>query len=203
MSISYPLYLPDTKSFKSIRLYAINSVGVARSPYTFQTQVQEFNGQSWGADVTFPEMTRADAEEFNSFLLSLMGQKGTFFLGDPLGQQARGVASGSPLVKGASQTGNQLITDGWTNSTTGILLAGDYIQIGLRLYKILKDADSNGSGEATLDIFPRLAESPADNDTIITDSCVGIFRLTDNVTPIYDTGIEKLYSVGFSCVEAR
>jgi hypothetical protein len=148
-------------------------------------------------------MTRNEAEEFNAFLISLMGQKGTFYLGDPLAEQPRGVASGSPLVKGATQTGNELLTDGWDTSVTGILLAGDYIQIGQRLYKLLEDADSDGSGNATLQIFPRLAESPADNETIITDSCVGIFRLTDNITPIYDLGIDRVYSIGFSCVEAK
>jgi len=203
MAINYPLTLPTIKSFKSIRLYTNNAVAVARSPYTFATQVQEFSGQSWSAEVTFPEMTRNEAEEFNAFLISLMGQKGTFYLGDPLAEQPRGVASGSPLVKGASQTGNELLTDGWNTSVTGILLAGDYIQIGQRLYKLLEDADSDGSGNATLQIFPRLAESPADNETIITDSCVGIFRLTDNITPIYDLGIDRVYSIGFSCVEAK
>jgi hypothetical protein len=203
MSINYPLTMPNIKSFKSIRLYSINAVAVARSPYTHVTQVQQFAGQSWGADVTFPEMSREEAEAFNAFLLALMGQNGTFYLGDPLGQIARGSAGGTPLVKGANQTGNEVLTDGWTVSATGILLAGDYIQIGTGLYKILEDVTSDGSGNATLKIFPRLATSPADNQSVIKDSCVGIFRLTENITPIYDLGIEKLYSIGFSCVEAK
>ena len=45
MAINYPLTLPTIKSFKSIRLYTNNAVAVARSPYTFATQVQEFSGQ--------------------------------------------------------------------------------------------------------------------------------------------------------------
>jgi len=203
MSITYPLQIPNIKSFKSVRLYAINAIGIARSPFTFATQVQDFSGQSWGADVTFPDMKREDAELFNSFLLSLMGQKGTFYLGDPLGKNPRGQASGSPKVNGANQTGNRVITNGWTNSVTGILEAGDYIQIGQNLYKTLEDADSDGSGNATIEIFPRLATSPADNESIVTQNAVGVFRLTENITPIFDVGIEKLYSIGFSCVEAR
>lgn len=40
-----------------------------------------------------------------------------------------GVATGTPLVNGATQTGSTLATDGWTNSTTGILKKGDVFTI--------------------------------------------------------------------------
>lgn len=203
MTISYPLTPPSTIAPKRVRFYAINTVGVARSPYTHATQVQEFNGQSWSADVMYPEMTRAEAEKFNAFLLALMGQKGTFYLGDPLAKEPRGNAGGTPRVNGSGQTGNSIITDGWTPSVTGILLMGDFIQIGQRLYKVLTDANSDGSGNATLDIWPRLNESPADNETVVTENCRGIFRLTQNVNPIYEADEQRVYSIGFSCVEAK
>lgn len=203
MSITYPLTIPSSISPKRVRLFSINAVAVARSPFDFTTQVQEFSGQSWSAEVSYPDMTREQAEEFNSFLLSLMGQVGTFYLGDPLGKSPRGVATGTPKVNGASQTGNQIITDGWSNSITGILLAGDYLQLGQRLYKVLQDVDSNGSGQATIDIFPRLVESPADNETVITENCVGIFRLASNINSIFDSNEERLYNISFSCIEAR
>lgn len=40
-----------------------------------------------------------------------------------------GVATGTPLVNGANQTGATLACDGWTNSTAGILNAGDVFTI--------------------------------------------------------------------------
>lgn len=98
-----------------------------------------------------------------------------------------GVATGTPLVNGASQgvtwaaskdTGTQsLITNGWTNSTTGILKAGDVITIGgvyavnpvtkatlsfLRQFVVTADADSGAStGPATLTISPPIITSGA------------------------------------------
>jgi hypothetical protein len=41
----------------------------------------------------------------------------------------KGVATGTPLTNGTNQTGNSLVTDGWTNSTTGILKLGDIFTI--------------------------------------------------------------------------
>jgi hypothetical protein len=203
MALSYPLTLPTTKLPQQVRFTAINTVGISRSPFTHAQQVQEFSGQSWMAEVVYPQMTREEAEAFNAFLLGLMGQRGTFYLGDPLGKTARGQATGTPLVNGGGQTGNTLITDGWTPSIIGILLAGDYIEINGRLHKVLVDANSDGSGNATLEIWPRLAVSPGDNQFINTYNCVGIFRLSENITPIYEANEERFYSVNFSAIEAK
>ena len=119
-------------------------------------------------------MKREDAEQLIAFMLKLNGTYGTFTLGDPLNTSPRGVGTGTPLVNGGSQTGNSLVTDGWTSGQTGILKAGDWIQLGSgstsRLYKILSDANSNGSGQATFDIWPNLRSSPADNAAITVSS---------------------------------
>lgn len=98
-----------------------------------------------------------------------------------------GVATGTPLVKGAGQntaysaskdTGTQsLITDGWTASTTGILKKGDVFTIAgvyavnpvtkatlafLRQFVVMADADSGAStGDATLTISPAIITSGA------------------------------------------
>ena len=112
-----------------------------------------------------------------------------------------GVATGTPLVNGGSQgttwdatkdTGTQtLVTDGWTNSTTGILKAGDVFTIAgvfavnpvtkatlpfLRQFVVTADANSGAStGPATITISPPIITSgafktcsaaPADNAAI-------------------------------------
>jgi len=113
-----------------------------------------------------------------------------------------GVATGTPAVNGANQNvtyaaskqtySQSLITDGWTNSTTGILKAGDVFTIAnvyavnpvdgsqlpfLRQFVVLADANSGAStGPATLSISPPIITSgpyktvnaaPAD-DALIT-----------------------------------
>lgn len=96
-----------------------------------------------------------------------------------------GVATGTPVVNGASQNTTYLLskatwtqtlaTDGWTNSTTGILLAGDVITIAgvfevnpiskqstgrLQNFVVTADANSGAStGPATLTISPPIIVS--------------------------------------------
>lgn len=112
-----------------------------------------------------------------------------------------GVATGTPKVNGGSQTSTYatvkdsmtqtLNTDGWTNSTTGILKAGDVFTIAgvyavnpvtkatlpfLKQFVVTADADSGAStGPAALTIYPAIISSgafqnvsatPADNADI-------------------------------------
>lgn len=111
-----------------------------------------------------------------------------------------GAHAGTPLVNGASQnvtyaagTGaNQqtLVTDGWSNSVTGVLKAGDIITLAgvysvnpiskqstgrLQTFVVKADADSDGSGNASLTVSPAIITSgpyqtvdaaPADNAAI-------------------------------------
>lgn len=202
MPISFPLNLPTSPGLRRLELYTISAVAISRSPFSFVTQIQAHQGQVWGADCVLPPMQRAEAEQWQTFLLSLNGAEGTFYLSPPLQSTPRGIATGTPLVNGANQTGQTLITDGWTPSTTDILKAGDFIQVGQGLYKILTDTTSNGSGQATLDIFPRLRTSPSDNQAVITSQAKGLFRLADNKNSIVSVDSLQLYDFSFGAIEA-
>lgn len=115
------------------------------------------------------------------------------------------VATYGPLVNGGSQVGDTLVIDGCSPSVTGFLLPGDYIQLGssttTQFYKVLTQVDTDASGNATLDLWPNLRSSPADNSTIIVANTKGRFRLKDNVT---QWGINEIssYGITFDCVEA-
>jgi hypothetical protein len=121
---------------------------------------------------------------------------------DPLvAAHTLGARGGTPLVKGASQTGASLITDGWSNSVTGVLKAGDIFTIAgvyavnpvtkqstgrLQQFVVTADKNSDSSGEATLAIAPSIVTSgttqnvtagPADNAALTilgTASTVGM-----------------------------
>jgi hypothetical protein len=208
MAITYPLSTPTNKTIASITLVARNVIGVSTSPFNFKQQVYQYSGQRWEADITLPRMAREDAEQWVAFLMSLYGQKGTFLLGDPLGGTARGSAStaaGTPVVNGASQTGGTLNIDGLPASATGYLKAGDYIQLGSaatsQLYKVLADADSNSSGEASLDIYPNLRSSPADGATVVVSNAKGLFRLASNETS-WNINNLAFYGITFGAVES-
>lgn len=203
MAITYPLSLPT--GLRQIRITPIAVVSESRSPFSLKSQIQQHQGQLWQAEIAVKPMTRASAEEWISFLLKLNGKYGTFLLGDPSGATPRGIATGTPLVNGASQTGNALITDGWTPSQTNILRAGDYIQLGTgstsRLYKNLEDTNSDAGGNATLTLWPNLRSSPADNSAIVTSSAKGVFRLATNEMA-YDISEAKIYGIAFPAIEA-
>ncbi len=119
-----------------------------------------------------------------------------------------GTATGTPLVNGVSQNvtyaaskdtwTQSLITDGWTNSVTGILKAGDVFTIAgvyavnpvskattsrLQTFVVTADANSGAStGPATLTISPPIITSgayqtvtaaPADNAAITVKTGTG------------------------------
>lgn len=205
MSISYPLSLPTVNVARRIT-FAMNSiVGMSASPFTGAQQVYAHAGQFWGAEVELPPMEQADAAEWIGFLLSLNGREGTFLMGDPVNTTPRGIAAGTPLVYGADQTGNSLETDGWTISTTGIMKAGDWIQLGSgsssTLHQLRQDASSDGTGYAVLEIWPGIRTAPADNAAITVSAAKGLWRLAEN-RQSYDIDLAEIYGLRFSCVEA-
>ena len=177
-------------------------MGLSVSPNSFDSQVQEWSGQRWTVDVQLPPLTRDQARLWIAFLAALRGPRGTFYVFDPATILPYGPASGTPRVNGAGQTGNVLVTDGWTPSISGILKAGDKFQLGNFLYMVLQDADSNGSGQATLDIWPRLRSATVDDESLITVKPKGIFRLPNQINQLWSADEAQIYDVGFSAVEA-
>lgn len=205
MTTSYPLALPSHTGLRAIELRATNAVAYSRSPFTFAGQAFAYPGQMWQADVTLPPMKRADAEQWVAWLVSLRGQLGTFLMGDPIGETARGAATGTPLVNGADQTGGSLIIDGAATGVTGWLKAGDYIQLGSNgtstLHKVLADADSDGSGNVTLDIWPHIRTAPADDATVTVSNTVGRWRLASNESS-WSVNEAAIYGISFTAMEA-
>jgi len=205
MAITYPLTLPSHTGLMNVNLRAVNTVSITQSPFTYKQQIHAHSGQRWVAEVTLPPMRRADAEIWVAFLLSLKGPVGTFLLGDPICKTAQGSLGGTPLVNGASQTGGTLNIDGCSASVTGWLKAGDYIQLGsgstATLHKVLQDADSNGSGEVSLDLWPSIRSAPADNAAVTTSNAVGRFRLATGIQDWSINNIE-IYGITFAAVEA-
>ena len=96
----------------------------------------------------------------------------------------QGTVTGTPLVNGASQTGNSIITDGWAASEI-VLKAGDIIKYaGINIvYDVPADVTSDGSGNATIPINPPIFEGgePADNAPIIVTGVK--FRAVINAVP--------------------
>lgn len=93
------------------------------------------------------------------------------------------VANGATITF-SGMSGDYLFTKGWTPNVTGILLAGDYVQVGTALYRLTADANSDNSGLAALEVWPQVRQNPAppaDGSAVVTTNTVGVFRLDKSV----------------------
>ena len=206
MPESYPLNLPTAAGISRVVFSAESVVGVTESPFSFNQQVFRHSGQRWKAQVTLPPLTQDQGEEWASFLLRLRGRFGTFLLGDPASETARGSAGqtpGTPVLDAAN--GDSIDITGAPASATGYLKAGDYIQIGsaanARLYKVLEQVNTNGSGAATLNIWPAFRENAPLGSSIIVNNARGLFRLSSNQTD-WVINTARTYGVTFAAEEA-
>ena len=200
MATSFPISLPSVGT-RSIRIRQAGVVAVGESPYTLEQQVQRHQGQAWLLDLEFPPLGRVDAEPLVAALCSLNGREGTFLFGDSANKSPRGTAGGTPLVNGADQTGEDLITDGWSAGAT--IKAGDWLQLGSgstsRLYKNLADVTADGSGNATLTLWPRIHTAWANNAAITTTFPKGVFRrLTTGQD--WSVSVAKRYGISVSAM---
>jgi hypothetical protein len=202
--ITFPV-TPPARGIAGVKFSMLDAIGVSESPYTFSQESYEHPGKRWGIDIQLVPMLRAKGEEWAAFLASLRGRRGTFLLGDPLGKYPRGALGGSPLVKGANQTGGTLNIDGCTASVTGWLLKGDWVQLGTgstaHLHKSLTDVDTDELGEATLELWPGPRTAPADNAALIVTNTVGIWRLASNARE-YDLAAGQIWGMSFQAVTA-
>jgi hypothetical protein len=191
MSVTYPITLPTSPGFTRVTIAPRSFVALYASPFTGQQQIYQHPAQFLTCSIEVPPMNRAEAADFVAAMLSLQGQRGTFYFGDPAWTSPRGVATGTPQVNGDNQTGTALNTKGWTTGVTNILRAGDWIQIGTgatrQLCMVLESANSNGSGHATVNLFPRIRTAFANNTAITTASPTGVWRMVDDGQFLQDT----------------
>jgi hypothetical protein len=193
--------LPASPGIKSIVWTQKSTVGLSMSPFTAQQQVQEWAAQYWQAQVVYPRMTRAQAENLIAVLVSLRGMANTFLLGDPAGKVPRGAALGTPLVSGNVNGGSSILTRGWTPNTQHVLLPGDWFAVDNHLYKILSDENSDSGGNAAFDIWPDLRTSPTDGTLITIQSAQGVFRLASNELS-WDIDEAITFGLQFNALEA-
>jgi hypothetical protein len=90
--------------------------------------------------------------------------------------QTVGNYSGSGVINGAAQTGSALVTNGWGASVTGLLNIGDVFTVAgvfainprnrqstgvLQDFVVLSTVNTDGSGNATISVYPALTTSGA------------------------------------------
>jgi hypothetical protein len=143
-------------------------------------QARQIDGQRFRLRLRFPVMTRAEFAPINAFVMKQRSQMESFQYVPPTIDDALGVASGVISVNGAISAGvTSVAIDGMANSTSGVFKAGDYFRFTgqTKVYMVMADVSSNGSGQGTLTFEPPLRANVADNAVLIysnVDFTVGL-----------------------------
>ncbi len=196
------ILMPSATRFIDSSFFLEANTQTFESPINRAMQTLELQGARWRFNWTVPRLTRAQFAAWKAFLMKCKGRANTFTASDPDWQTNLGAWTGTPLVKGASQTGNSLIIDGCTISITGWGKAGDYFNVSSRLYCLTADANTNGSGEVTLAFEPPIITAPSDNAPITFNPATIEMRLMDDAFGDWTSDANGIYeSKSFSAVE--
>ncbi len=178
--------------------------------FTGQTQAFEWAGaEDWYGTFELPPLDHANARLWQAFLAQCRGILNPFLLGDPLHARTAGSADGNskPVCDTPTSAVNKpmskfLQTRGWKPNTHGLMLAGDHLQVGYRLYILLDDLSSDANGSATVEVWHSLCEQPPDGTEIIIKDPRGLFRLGTNKRT-WSTDPSRLSSLSVPFMEYR
>ena len=114
--------------------------------------------------------------------------------------QTVGAYGGTPKVNGAGQTGSVLVTNGWSTGVTGLLNVGDVFTItgvyavnpknrqstgSLQNFVVTATANSDGSGNSSIAIYPAITTSGAYQTVSASPSNLATINVTGTASTTY------------------
>lgn len=202
MAITYPVNIPNHQ-FATMNMRLRRSSAMTESSFTLQQQVYQYEGAVWEADITLPPMTYAEARQWEAFIVSLRGMRGTFIMGNPLNTAPTGTASTVLLNGQALVRATEAAVDGASLGET--LKAGDYFSIGTgadqHIHQIIQDVTFNDTGAATIDFEPPLRTTYANNTALDLTLPKGVWRLASNDIG-WSINQASMYGFTIPCIEA-
>jgi hypothetical protein len=176
---TFPISLPALPCPSRITEIKLNRDALTESPFTGTQQIQKLSYEAWRYVLEYPALTNAQAREWSAALASLRGRSGTVLFGAAIWGTPKGTWAGAPVVNGVGQSGTTLALSGFTAGAT--FKAGDRLQISsgefARMHECLSDGTADGSGLATLDIWPGHRTAPGAIDPVTATNAKGVFRL--------------------------
>ena len=131
-------------------------------------------GWSWREEWGLLRVTNVEHMELMTFVKKAWHAGESFKIRHPIqpgsGIPPNGIGTPNIMVVGAGQVGNSVLTDGWPVDTANCVVVGDVISISgeVAVYMVTATADSDGSGEVTIEVNPPLRSSPANNAVVKT-----------------------------------
>lgn len=202
---------PNTQGLRGLNFSNSQANSITTS-ISGRRQVKSQGAQLFSFTAQTPPMTTAEYKEVMGFFAAQEGQFGSFQIVLPNISTPAGSVTGNVLnVNGAQTAGDKTITvDGGVINQTGYLKKGDVVrftakggtpQIGSKVYILTADADTNGSGQATLNIEPGLIEAIAD-DTDVETNDVQFTVYKSSPETEFQTGVSDFTQLEFECAEA-
>lgn len=206
MPIVFPIDVPQTPP-SAARVGKRDANRFEPSPYTGRGTVQEFEGEWWTLQLNYSRLRRVLAQPVSAFGSKLRKSVGTFVIAfpgyvNPLGT-AKDIAA-SPSVNGSGQAGNTSINiKSAPANQTGWLVEGDIIQVGPasrpHWHEVLENVDTDGTGLATIEVWPRVREGTIDNDLVATENPLCIFRVIERRDIDFERPVRQSFE--FTCRE--
>ena len=198
MSTAWPASIPIVSSEWRLN----ENKASTESLFTRARQVVSLSGGTadrWEGVLTTPPLTAAQVRTMMAFLVAV-GRFGQVTIGDP-DYDGPSSGEGDGAVDGAGQSGTSLDCKSFSTSTT-ILLAGEYFQVGTELKMLTADATTDGAGLVTLEFAPALRSSPGDSDPVILDGPVALVHLLENPVKATDSLKMGIFNIPFAEVLA-
>jgi hypothetical protein len=166
-------------------------------------QARQIDGQRFALTLRFPVMTRAEFAPILAFIMKQRSQLESFTYTPATMEDTRGSASTTISVNGAHSAGvTSVAVDGMGNNLTGVLKAGDFIRFTgqNKVYMVIDDLSSNGSGAGTLTIEPPLRSALSDNTVLIYNNVDFTVGLTSDIQE-FNIGTSLYYQYEVDLVE--
>lgn len=190
--------LPPFPKTPPLPLTLVRPAQVNTSGWTGRRQVLASGRGWWECSISLtPIVGQENYRPWAAFLALTDGPVNDFRV--PVDPTPQTTLVNTVRVKGADQTGNTLITDGWPASVT-VLKAGMFVTVADQLLQLTSNVTTNASGEVTLTFKPALRVAPADNTVIEYKNPYCLMFLKDEPTPSIDQGY--IYGLTFNLRES-
>jgi|TARA_R100000458_G_scaffold8194_2_gene6468 hypothetical protein len=194
---------PTTKKPRVLN-FASNRPNSTAYTLSGKRSVKQFAAQYFSFSVQLPAMSQSDFMPYYSFLIKQKGSFDTFTFQYPLENQGSDKGQTDIAVNGTAAVGaSQVPLDGFTNSTNGVLKAGDLIKFANhnKVYMVTADENSDGSGEiAAVDIEPPLQAALVNNEAVtVNQPSFTVALVQDDV--LYATDASGFFTLSFDVRE--
>ena len=194
--------LPTTVNFRASQ-FKDNRPTLLNQTLSGKKQVRQIGSQYFSFTVQMPLMKQELAQSYFAFLQKQKGSFEDFTIAAPLDNLGAGKAETDIQVVGTHAPGDgSIVIDGFSNSQTGALKAGDLIKFAnhTKVYMVQSDIDANASGQLTVLISPNLVSSLADNEAVTVNKPQFTVYLENNEI-MYSTDASGLFTISFDVRE--